>query len=81
MGELEEARRQIDALPNVLREDFRLKLKFQTNLQEAKCVIFPEIINLIEEAFEHPDSPLKVCSLQFRLNGCRVIPRIRGFPP
>ena len=62
MGELEETRRQIDALPNLLKEDFRLLLKFQTDLKEAKCVIFPEIIHLVEEAFGLFDNPPTVCT-------------------
>ena len=64
MGDIEEAKRQISALPNVLNGDYYLTLKYNTSLKEAKHS-FPEIVNLIEEAFGLPEKPLKVfiCSL------------------
>ena len=43
MGDIEEARRQISALPNVLNGDYFLTLKYNTSLKEAKHC-FPEIL-------------------------------------
>ena len=63
MGELKEAQRQIDALSNILKEDFRLLLKFKTDLKNAKSTIFPEILHLLEEAFGLPENPPTVCIL------------------
>jgi hypothetical protein len=60
MGELNEARRQIDALPRALKEDSHLILKFHTGLTEAKYTIFPKLVNLIEKAFGIPDKRPKV---------------------
>ena len=60
MGDMDEARRQIAALPNLLNEDYHLLLKFHTDLTEAKTIILPEIFNLIEEAFGLPEKPPKV---------------------
>ena len=64
MGDIEEAKRQISALPNVLNGDYYLTLKYNTCLKKAKDC-FPEIVNLIEEAFGLPEKPLKVfiCTL------------------
>jgi hypothetical protein len=61
MGELKEARRQLDALPRVLKEDYQLMLIFHTDLTEAKDTIFPKLVDLIEQAFGIPDKLPKVC--------------------
>ena len=60
MGELKEARKQIDALPRVLKEDYHLMLKLHTDFTEAKDTIFPKLVNLIEEAFGIPENLPKV---------------------
>ena len=60
MVELDEARRQIEALPSILREDYRITLKIRSDWENAKCTIFPDIVRLIEEAFGLPDQPPKV---------------------
>ena len=60
MGDLSEAKRQIDALPKVLKEDYRILCKFHSDYKESKSVFFPKLINLIEEAYGLPDKPPKV---------------------
>ena len=60
MDEVDEARRQIEALPSILKEDFRISLIFKIEINEARNTIFPEILHLIEEAFGLSDYPPKV---------------------
>ena len=60
MVELDEAQRQIEALPKILREDYRITLKIRSDWENAKGVIYPDIVRLIEEAFGLPDQPQKV---------------------
>ena len=60
MDKTDEARRQIEALPNILKEDFRISLIFRKEIKEARSTIFPEILHLIEEAFGLSDYPPKV---------------------
>ena len=63
MDNTTEAKRQIDALPKVLKEDFRILFKFYSEFKDAKTVLLPKLINLIEEAYGLPESPPKVCIL------------------
>ena len=63
MDKVTEAKRQIDALPKVLNEDFRILFKFHSDFKEAKTILFPKLFNLIEEAYGLPENPPKV-SLQ-----------------
>lgn len=60
MGDLTEAKRQIDALPKVLNQDYRMLLKFHTDFTEAKHNLYPKLINLLEEAYGLPEKPPKV---------------------
>ena len=60
MDEIDEARRQIEALPSILKEDFRISLLFRTEIKEVRSTTFPDIIHLIEEAFGDSDNPPKV---------------------
>ena len=66
MDDLTEAKRQIDALPKLLKEDFRILFKIHSEFKDAKTGIFPKIINLIEEAYGLPESPPKVQILIFQ---------------
>ena len=66
MDNLTEAKRQIDALPKVLKEDFRILFKFNCEYKDAKTILFPKLINLIEEAYGLPESPPKVRILIFQ---------------
>ena len=66
MDDLTEAKRQIDALPKLLKEDFRILFKIHSEFKDAKTGIFPKIINLIEEAYGLPESPPKVRILIFQ---------------
>ena len=66
MDDRTEAKRQIDALPKVLKEDFRILFKFHSEFKDAKTVLFPKFINLIEEAYGLPESPPKVRILIFQ---------------
>ena len=66
MDDLTEAKRQIDALPKLLKEDFRILFKIHSEFKDAKTGLFPKIINLIEEAYGLPESPPKVRILIFQ---------------
>ena len=60
MGDLTEAKRQIDALPKILKEDYRILLKVHSDLTEAKQNFYPKLVNLLEEAYGLPEKPPKV---------------------
>ena len=66
MDDLTEAKRQIDVLPKLLKEDFRILFKIHSEFKDAKTGIFPKITDLIEEAYGLPESPPKVQILIFQ---------------